>query len=265
MKFFFSFLLLFTFVGTAQAEIQTKEIKYSVDGVSLKGYVAFDDAIKSKRPGVLVVHEWWGHNEHARNRAEKLASIGYTALAIDMYGDGKLADHPKKAGEFMNDAFTNWDRSTARFKKAIKILQEHKTVDTKNIGAIGFCFGGAVSVRMAIEGADLKGVVGFHSNLPVQALASKEQIKASIMIINGGDDGFIKAENIAALTKGLAEKKADFTYTQMAGVKHSYTNVKADEFRKKFDIASLEYNKQADERSWKDMKRFFKRVFKPTP
>jgi dienelactone hydrolase len=262
MKLFFSFLLLFTFVGTAQAEVQTKEINYSVDGASLKGFLAFDDAFTGKRPGVLVVHEWWGHNEHARNRAKKLASIGYTALAIDMYGDGKLADHPKNAGEFMNDALKNWDRSKARYKKAIEVLQEHNTVDTKNIGAIGFCFGGAVSVAMAIEGADLKGVVGFHSNLPVQALASQEKIKASIMIINGSDDGFIKTENIAALTKGLAEKKADFTYTSLAGVKHSYTNIKADEFRAKFKIESLEYNQQADERSWKDMKKFFKRVFR---
>jgi len=261
MKIFFSFLLLFTFVSTAQAEVQTREISYSLDGVSLKGYFAFDDSLKGKRPGVLVVHEWWGHNEHARNRAEKLAKIGYTAIAIDMYGDGKLADHPKKAGEFMNDALTNWDRSSARFNKALQVLQEHDTVDAKNIGAIGFCFGGAVSVAMAIEGANLKGVVGFHSSLPVKALETKGKIKASIMVINGGDDGFIKAENIAAFTKGLAEQKVDFTYTQLAGVKHSYTNIKADEFQKKFDIPNLEYNQQADERSWSDMKSFFKRVF----
>ena len=182
MKSIFSFFLLLIFVSVAHAEIQTKEISYSVDGVNLKGYVAFDNSIKGKRPGILVVHEWWGHNEHARNRAEKLAKIGYTALAVDMYGDGKVADHPKKAGEFMNDAFTNWDRSSARFNKAIKILQEHQTVDQKNIGAIGFCFGGAVSVRMAIEGANLKGVVGFHSSLPVKALETKEKPKHQLWL-----------------------------------------------------------------------------------
>ena len=261
MKIFLSFLLALTFVGSAQAEVRTQEINYSEGGVSLKGYIAFDDAIKGKRPGILVVHEWWGHNEHARNRAQMLAEIGYTALAVDMYGDGKTAGHPKKAGEFMNDAFQNWDRSKARFNKAMQVLQDHETVNSKQIGAIGFCFGGAVSIRMALGGADLDGVVAFHSALPLDPSMTKGNVKTSILVINGADDSFLKPETIVAFKKELAEKKVALTYTQLPGIKHSYTNKKADEYQKKFNIPNLEYNQQADESSWSDMKSFFKRVF----
>lgn len=261
MKTFFTFFLLFAFAAVAHAEIQTREISYSEGGVSLKGYLAFDDSAKAKRPGILVVHEWWGHNEHARNRARMLAKIGYTALAVDMYGDGKTADHPKKAAEFMKAAFKNWDQSKARFNKAIKILQGHKTVDPERIGAIGFCFGGAVSIRMALGGADLDGIVAFHSALPLAAPGTKENIKASILVINGSEDSFLKPETAAKFVKIMAEQKVDFTYTHLAGVKHSYTNKKAGEYQKKFKLPNLEYNQKADERSWSDMKIFFKRVF----
>ena len=161
MRTLFSFLLVLSFAATAQAGIQTQEIEYSSGGTQLKGYLAYDDSVKGKRPGVLVVHEWWGHNQHARDRARMLAELGYTALAIDMYGDGKFADHPKKAGEFMNAAMTDWEGSQAKFNAAKKLLQSHATVDPERIAAIGFCFGGAVSLRMARGGADLDAVCGF--------------------------------------------------------------------------------------------------------
>ncbi len=253
------FLSILGFAGVAHAEIQTQEIDYTQNGTSLKGYIAYDDTIKGKRPGVLVVHEWWGYNEHARDRARMLAQIGYTALAIDMYGDGKIADHPKKAGEFMNAAFKDWETSKARFNKAREILQSHKTVDAKRIGAIGFCFGGAVSIRMARGGADLAGVVAFHSALPLEPAITN--MKASVLVINGSQDPFLKPETVGSFSSQMMAGNVDFTYMNMAGVKHSFTNKQADEFRKKFDIGALEYNKQADERSWSAMQKFFWRVF----
>ena len=148
-------IILFGLVSFANAGIKTEEIEYSHDGTKLTGFLAFDDSTE-KRPGVIVVHEWWGHNDHARNRAKMLAEAGYTAFALDMYGDGKLANHPQKAGEFMNAAFNNWPKSQARYNKALEILKVHKTVDGRRIGSIGFCFGGAVSIKMARGGADLK-------------------------------------------------------------------------------------------------------------
>lgn len=262
MKKIISILFLLIFVTTAHAEIQTEEINYSSGDAKLKGYLAWDDSVKGKRPGILVVHEWWGHNQHARERAEKLAGIGYTALAVDMYGDGKTADHPKQAGEFMNAAFKDWDGSKAKFEAAMKVLQGHKTVDADRIGAIGFCFGGAVSIRMARSGVDLDGVVAFHSALPLEPPVIKGSVKASILVINGSEDSFLKPETVASFTKEMVEGNVDFAYLNLAGIRHSYTNKQADEFGKKFKLPNLEYNKQADERSWLEMKKFFQRVFR---
>lgn len=245
----------------AHAEVQTKTIRYEVNDVELQGFLAWDDAVKGKRPGILVVHEWWGHNEHARNRATMLAELGYTALALDMYGDGKLAGHPKEAGEFMTAAFENWIGSQAKFNKAKEILQQQDTVDADRIGAIGFCFGGAVSIRMARGGADLDAVVAFHSALPDQPPVKKGDVEASILVINGSEDGFLAPDQVAAFMKEMFEANADLTYMNLKGVKHSYTNPKADEFRKKYDLANLVYDKQADERAWAAMQKFFERVF----
>ena len=261
MKTFLSALFLVVLsTGIAQAEIKTEEIHYESGGTPLTGFLAYDDSAE-KRPGILVVHEWWGHNQHARNRAIKLAEAGYTALALDMYGDGKLADHPQKAGEFMTAAFKDWEGSQAKFNAAKKVLQSHKTVDPERIGAIGFCFGGAVSIRMARGGADLKGVAGFHSALPLEPAIEKGQVKAAVLVLNGSDDGFIKPETVGSISSQMVAANADFTYVSMAGVKHSYTNPEADTFSQKFNLPNLAYDKEADERAWNTMLNFFKRLF----
>ena len=254
-------LVLFGLVSLANAGIKTEEIEYSHNGAKLTGYLAYDDSKSGKRPGVIVVHEWWGHNDHARNRSKMLAEAGYTALALDMYGSGKLANHPKKAGEFMNAAFSNWVDSQARYNKALEILKGHKTVDATRIGSIGFCFGGAVSIKMAKGGADLKGVVGFHSALPMEPAITKNSMKAAVLIINGSEDGFLKPETVAAFSEDMFKANVDFTYMNLKGVKHSYTNPQADEFAKKFNIAALQYSKKADEQAWAAMLSFFKRIF----
>jgi dienelactone hydrolase len=267
MRTLLSFLFIFSITACANSDvqttssIQTKEVAYSVGGTQLKGYLAYDDSVKGKRPGVLVVHEWWGHNQHARDRARMLAELGYTALALDMYGDGKFADHPKKAGEFMNAAMTDWEGSQAKFNAAKKLLQGHATVDSERIAAIGFCFGGAVSLRMARGGADLDAVVAFHSALPMAPPVSPGQVKASVLVINGADDGFLDPKTVESFKKEMAAATKDFNYVSLEGVRHSYTNKQADEFSKKFDIPALKYNKEADERAWSAMQDLFKRVF----
>jgi len=262
MKTFFSVIFMLSLTAIAQAEIKTQEIKYAVGNANLKGYLAYDDAISKKRPGILVVHEWWGHNEYARSRARKLAELGYTAFAIDMYGDGKLAEHPSDASKFMQAAFKDFDSASARFEKAKEILQSHKTVDSSRMASIGYCFGGAVSLRMAQRGSDLDGVVAFHGALALEPAASKKKITASILVANGSSDAFIKPEAVASFTKEMYQANADFTYISFSEVAHSYTNPKADEIGKKFNIPNLKYNKEADDRSWKAMQRFFDRIFK---
>jgi dienelactone hydrolase len=261
MRTLLSFFFIFSFAVSAQAGVQTKEIEYSSGGTTLKGYLAWDDSVKGKRPGILVVHEWWGHNEHARDRARMLAELGYTALALDMYGDGKLANHPKKAGEFMNAAFKDWEGSQAKFNAAKKLLQSQVTVDPERIAAIGFCFGGAVSLRMARGGADLDAVVAFHSALPLVPPVSAGQVKAAVLVLNGADDTFLDPKTVATFKKEMSAATEDFKYVSLKGTRHSYTNKQADEFSKKFNIPALKYNQAADEQAWAAMQKLFKRVF----
>jgi dienelactone hydrolase len=260
MKTLFSIIFLLSISTFAQAETQIQEIKYTTGKAQLNGYLAYNDAIKEKRPGVLVVHEWWGHNEYARSRARLLAELGYTAFAVDMYGDGKLAEHPLDASKFMQAAFNDFETTKARFEKAKEILKSHKTVDSSRIASIGYCFGGAVSLRMARGGSDLKGVIAFHSALPLEPKITKGKMTASILVVNGSADSFLKPETVAAFTSDLVQANSDFAYLSLAGIKHSYTNPKADEFSKKFNIP-LKYDKKADERSWIEMQRFFDRIF----
>lgn len=259
--FVFSIVYFFSFLILANAGVKTEEIAYNYNDTKLKGYLAFDDSQLGKRPGILVVHEWWGHNDHARNRATMLAEAGYTALALDMYGDGKLANHPKKAAEFMSAAFSNWSESQARYDKAMGVLKSHKTVDSTRIGSIGFCFGGAVSIKMARGGADLKGIVAFHSALPAEPVITKNSMKSAVLVINGSEDGFLKPEAVASFSQDMFKANVDFTYINLKGVRHSFTNPQADEFSKKFNIGALKYNKMADEQAWAAMLKFFKRVF----
>ena len=256
----FSALYFFSFLMLANAGVKTQEIIYKYNNSKLKGFLAFDDSNLGKRPGILVVHEWWGHNNHARNRAKMLAEAGYTALALDMYGDGKLAIHPQKAAEFMKAAFDNWPESQARYNKALEILKTHETVDSARIGSIGFCFGGAVSIKMARGSADLKGIVAFHSALPIEPAISKNSIKSAVLVINGSEDAFLKPEAVASFSQDMFKANVDFTYINLKGVRHSFTNPQADEFGKKFNIEALQYNKIADEQAWAAMLTFFKRV-----
>ena len=267
MKKVLFILISFSLIACANSDVQTtdsvqtKEVTYTSGGTLLQGYLAYDDSVKGKRPGVLVVHEWWGHNQHARDRARMLAKLGYTALAVDMYGDGKFADHPKEAGEFMNAAFKDWEGSEAKFNAAKKLLQDHATVDPERIAAIGFCFGGAVSLRMVRGGADLDAVVAFHSALPTDPPVSGGEVKAAVLVINGAKDSFLDQATVATFKEEMSATTKDFKYISLEGVKHSYTNKQADEFRRKFSIDALEYNKEADERAWAAMQDLFKRVF----
>ncbi|NIQ00092.1 MAG: dienelactone hydrolase family protein [Nitrospinaceae bacterium] len=243
-----------------KADIQTQEIDYTAGDTTLKGYLAWDKAVTGKRPGILVVHEWWGHNEHARERARMLAKLGYTALAVDMYGDGQTADHPKKAGELMSAAMKDWEGSMARFRAAKKVLQDHETVDPEKIASIGFCFGGTVSLRMARAGEDLDAVVAFHAGLPEDS-AAPGSVKAAVLVINGSEDVWLDPKVVAKFQKEMKEATVDFTYITLPGVKHAYTNKQADEMSRKFDIPNLQYNQEADQKAWTTMEFLFKRVF----
>lgn len=230
------------------------------EGVVLKGYLAFDPAVGKKRPGVIVVHEWWGHNDYARRRARMLAEMGYTALAIDMYGDGKEALHPDDAAKFSGEVMSNRPVARARFLAAVEILKNHDSVDAERIAAIGYCFGGSLVLHMARSGADLKGVASFHGGLAGSKTDAPGEIKAKLLVVHGGDDAFEPPEVVEEFRAEMKTRGAKMRFVTYQGAKHSFTNPDADKYAKKFNLP-LEYNEQADKNSWNELAVFLGKVF----
>jgi dienelactone hydrolase len=253
-------LFLVAIVASAQGGILGEPVEYSAEGTTMKGYLAYDDARSEKRPGILVVHEWWGHNEYARRRARMLAELGYVALAVDMYGEGKTAQHPDDAAKFSGEIRKNMDLGRQRFLAARKVLQENKFTDPKRLGAIGYCFGGGVVLQMARDGMDLAGVVSFHGVLATTSPAKPGAVKAKVLVLTGGDDKFVPPEQVEGFEKEMKAAGADFRVVSYPGVLHSFTNPDADDYAKKFNMP-VGYNATADKKSWAEMEKFFKEVF----
>jgi len=261
MKKILLLILLFS-LGSAMANaaVQGREVNYEAQGVTLKGYIAYDDAIKGMRPAVLVVHEWWGHNEYARKRARMLAEQGYTALAVDMYGDGKQAHHPDEAGKFATEVSKNMPMAKARFEAGMKLLRKEKSVDAGQMAAIGYCFGGGVVLNMARQGEDLKGVVSFHGSLGTGSPAQPGKIKARIVSFSGEADPMINADSVAAFRKEMDSAGANYRVVTYPGAQHAFTNQEADELGSKFKLP-LAYNAEADKDSWQQATAFLREVF----
>jgi dienelactone hydrolase len=238
------------------AEIKTAKVPYEHNGVKLEGFMAWDDSIQGKRPGVLVVHEWWGLDDYARGRAKQLAQLGYVAFALDMYGAGKLAKHPADAQKFAGEIRANIDNWLARANAGLAQLQASELVDKDRIAAIGYCFGGATVCQLAYHQAPLRGVVSFHGSLPVPTKEQAEKLKASILICHGAADGFIPAEQIEKFQATMDAAGADWMFIEYAGARHSFTVPAAD----KHGIEGIKYDAKADARSWKHMELFLKEV-----
>ncbi|MBI3223178.1 MAG: dienelactone hydrolase family protein [Nitrosomonadales bacterium] len=260
MKRFLLAVLLCAGSAVAQAAVHGKEVSYRADGVTLKGYIAWDDAFKGKRPAVLVVHEWWGHNEYARKRARMLAELGYTALAVDMYGDGKQAHHPDEAGKFATEVSKNMPVAKARFEAGMKLLRKERSVDASQMAAIGYCFGGSIVLNMARMGEELKGVASFHGSLGTDSPAQPGKIKARIVSFSGEADPMIGADSVAAFRKEMDAAGADYRVVTYPGAQHAFTNQEADELGRKFKLP-LAYNVEADKDSWRQATVFLKEIF----
>lgn len=253
--------ILFTVASTQTgAAMQTETIEYQIDDQTFTGYLAWDDAIQGERPGVLVVHEWWGHNDFARDQAEKLAAAGYTALALDMYGSGKLAEHPDTAKQFMQEATRDMDQIKTRFLKAKTLLADHDTVDGERIAAQGYCFGGAVVLNMARLGVDLGGVVSYHGALGSPLEAKPGQVSARIQVYTGGADKMVPADQVAGLVQEMQNAGVDLTLVTFPGVLHSFTNPGADQIAEEFGMP-VGYDEAAAERSWEGTLRFYQEIF----
>ncbi len=239
--------------------IKEDSVTYTLDGKTFKGYVVFDSNKQDKRPGVLVVHEWWGLNEYPRKRAKQLAELGYIAMAVDMYGDGKTADDPQTAQELATPFYKDPQLAKTRLDAALNKLKEYKQVDTANIAAIGYCYGGFVVLNAAKLGADLKGVVSFHGNLSGVPV-NKQLLKAKILVCHGAADQFVKQTEVDAFKHSMDSAGVDYTFKAYPNATHAFTNPAATEKGKKFNMP-IEYNAAADTASWNDMKDFLNRIF----
>jgi dienelactone hydrolase len=256
----FCLLGLLMFSTLAAAQIQTREIPYrSADGTQLIGYYAWDDAVSGKRPGIVVVHEWWGLNDYVKRRARELAALGYSALAIDMYGDGKSAQHPQEAKAYMQAALASTEVANARFKAGLELLKAQPQTDASRLAAIGYCFGGKIVLDAARQGVPLAAVVSFHGALATATRATPGSVKAKVLVEHGAADSMVSAEDVAAFKAEFDKAGADYRFVSLPGAKHAFSNPDADAHKEHgLDIG---YQKEADERSWADMQALFKDVF----
>lgn len=261
MKPLFTMLILVLGIAShAWAALVDKEVEYRNGDTIMKGYLAYDDTTKGPRPGILVVHEWWGHNDYARKRARQLAALGYTALAVDMYGEGKQASHPEDAGKFSSALKKNLPLAEARFKSALHLLRDHPTVRREQIGAIGYCFGGGIVLEMARRGLDLDAVASFHGSLSTDNPPEKGVIKARVFVANGAQDPMVKPEHIKIFRAQMDGAGADYRLENYPNAKHSFTNPDADKYGKEFGLP-LAYDAAADKASWEAMQQMFEDVF----
>jgi len=256
-KISLSLLALALLPSVQWAAVKTEVVTYKVGDATYKGYLAYDDAIKTKRPGILVVHEWWGLNDYAKKRAEQLAALGYVAFAADMYGEGKTTEHPKEASTMAGTVRMNQQEWLARGNAGLKILRDHPLVDGKKLAAIGYCFGGSTSLALANSGVDLAAVVSFHGALPIPTEDDAKKIKARILICHGAADAFIKEDTIQKMRGTYDRTGVDYQMIYYGGALHSFTV--ADIAKMKVD--GLRYDANADRRSWAAMRALFDEVF----
>jgi dienelactone hydrolase len=244
-------------VASANAAIKEQPVTYTDGETTMKGFVVYDDAMEAKRPGIVIVHEWWGITQHIHNEARKFAQQGYTAFIADMYGDAKTADNPKDAAALSGSVMKNPTLMEARFNAARDQLAKQASVNPQRIGALGYCFGGAVVLNVARAGADLAAVAGFHAllgwNTPAPAPGT---VKAKILVLNGADDPFVKPEQYDALKKDFDAAKADYRVIQYPGAVHAFTNPEATELGKKFNLP-LRYDAKVDQEAEAEAAKFF--------
>ncbi len=245
--------------AVAPAAVQTKPVEYQFDGVTFVGLMAYDDAATGKRPGVLVVHEWWGLDDFAKGRAAELAKMGYVAFACDMYGAGKVVTHPDDANKMATTVRKNAEVWRGRAKAALDVLAKNEQVDAGKLAAIGYCFGGSTALQLAYSGADLKAVATFHAALPTPTPEQAKAIKARILVSHGADDKFIKPEAIAAFKAALKAADVRLQFDEYPGAVHSFAVKEASDKK----IEGMAYNADADRKSWAAMTAMFEKAFGP--
>jgi dienelactone hydrolase len=239
--------------GASEAKVVTRTVAYTHEGKTLQGYLAYDDARAGPRPGVLVIHEWWGLNEYTKSRTRELAGMGYVAFAADMFGEGKTTRDPGEAQAWSSAASSQPGQLAILSKAGLDVLRREKNVDDDKLAAIGFCFGGTAVLQLAYAGVPLKAAVTFHAGLVVPDEKQALKIRAPILILHGAEDTFVKPETIDGLRKALDAVKVDWYMGTYANAVHAFSNPDAGSFK----VPGMGYNEKAARRSWDEMQRFF--------
>lgn len=252
-------LTLMAITPDAHADIITKNIPYRSGDVQLEGFLAYDKSVAGKKPGVLLVHEWWGLNDYVRARAMQIAKLGYVAFALDMYGKEKVTTHPEQAKEWAHQLYNNREIWQQRAQAGLKVLQNNPEVDSTRIAALGYCFGGSSVQILAYSGADVKGVVSFHGSLIPPPEESAKPVKAKLLILHGAADPLVIRDAMMKYIDDMEHSRLDWQMIIFGGAKHAFTNPEADEA----GMPAVGYNKEADRRSWDYMKVFLQELFGP--
>ena len=243
---------------TKAPRLKEETASYSIDTLNMNNYIVYDENIEGKRPAVLVVHEWWGLNDYAKRRARMLAEMGYIAMAVDMYGNGRMGNDPKAAEALATPYYYHPDMAKKIFDRALEEFKKNPNVDQSKIAGIGYCFGGGMLLNLVRMGEPLNGIVSFHGSL-LGTPANKELTKAEILVCHGEADSFVNAE-VAPFKKQMDSIGKSYTFKTYPGATHSFTNPDATEMGEKFKMP-IKYNAAADSASWNDMKAFFGRIF----
>ena len=243
---------------TLRAAIHIETVEYKQGDTTLEGFIAYDDAIQGKRPGVLVVHQWMGLTDYEKHRAEMLAQLGYVAFCADIYGKGVRPQNTAEAGAQAGKYKGDRQLLRARVNAGLDALRRQPQVDPNRIAAIGYCFGGTTVLELARSGADVAGVVSFHGGLDARDPADGKNIKCKVLVCHGADDPFSSPQDIAAFENEMRKGGVDWQFIQYGGAVHSFTQPMAGNDNSK----GAAYNEKADKRSWEAMKQFFAEIFK---
>jgi dienelactone hydrolase len=238
--------------------MKTEDIDYRDGETSLNGFLAYDESVEGKRPGILVVHEAWGLGDHVIERAKMLARLGYVAFAVDMYGDRRQVGDLPAAMELIGDLRSSPAKFRGRIGAALDVLRSRPNVDASKIAAIGFCFGGTTVLELARGGADVAGVVSFHGGLQTTSPAEPGTIKASVLVCTGADDPMIPPQQVVEFEDEMRKSGADWQVISYGDTVHSFTNPDAG---KAVSLPGVAYNELTDKRSWAAMRAFFDEIF----
>jgi dienelactone hydrolase len=258
MRIFLAALLVLVMAPQGLGKVVTQPVQYKQNDTVLEGFLAYDNDVKGKRPGVLIVHEWWGLNDFAKKAAERVARMGYVAFAADMYGKGKVTQSPEEAGRWAGQV-KGTPLMRERAQAGLKVLAQQELVNSRRLAAMGFCFGGTTVLELAYSGADVRGVVSFHGGLTAPKPEDLPNIKASLLVLHGADDPLVKPEEIVAFQEGMRQAKADWQMILFGGAVHSFTNPAATALK----IPGGAYDAHTAARAFQYMELFFKEIFAP--